>query len=562
MSNPTDKAIFFEIPGTGGTSAVRELTVNAGDTIDLAFKVTNVTKLSISFRLSAEEDEDPTEIAISESDWGGVIMEPKNTSVKWKGVGEVIITPPDQQKEFHFKIKGFTVFDLAGTAEILAFESGVQLLPSLKIHKIKDDVPFIEFFEADKYFANKNTPVALHWKGKNVTKFRLYGKREIMLPDAISDTYKVENLTESGNYTLVGFNESNKKEVTKDLYLTVYENTKVSIAGLQFPANARILGLYPDMDKNELYALVQHEREDVATLYKATNNILQRWKEEYAHTDTQPDAKNTIQPATFPLELATRPGLIYGDKLWLVGGSAYDPDVPGNTCGYIDLNTKKWVDKGTITHNGQPMLPRMGHACVVHDQKLWVIGGHNPGRIHALADIWAYDGSNWEKVNQELPSGRCMMAACNRIFNKVEDPLDKTKNTQDEQLWLFGGYEDMPGGKRSFNFYCMNKKGRFELIEATMRGSQHIEDYNSVSMVANDDGAMYVFANEIYHLYFDDKWNLKLRSNNTDWHYDIKGHYLQTTAFLKSIWINSVHFPKGEVFEKKRGHLFYGYFVE
>jgi hypothetical protein len=562
MSNPTDKAIFFEIPGTGEISSVTELTVNAGDTIDLAFKVTNVTQLSISFRLSADEDEYPTEIAISESDWGDVIMEPINTSVKWKGIGEVVITPPDQQKEFHFKIKGFTVSDLAGTAEILAFESGVQLLPSLKIHKIKDDTPFIQFFEADKYFANKNTPVVLHWKAKNVTKFRLYGKREIALSNAASEFYKIENLTESGNYTLEGINESNKKQVTKDIYLTAYENTKISVAEGQFPLRARILGLYPDTNKNELYALVQHERENVATLYKATSNVLQRWKEEYAQTGTQSDEENTIQPATFPLELAMRPGLIFGDKLWLIGGSTYDPDVPSNMYGYIDLRTKKWVDKGMIVYSGQPMLPRMGHACVVHDQKLWVIGGHNPDRIHALADIWAYDGSNWEKVNHELPSGRCMMAACNRIFNKVEHPLDKTKNKQDEQLWIFGGYEDIPGGKRSFNFYCMNKKGRFELIEATMRGNQHIEDYDAVSMMANEDGAMYVLANDVYHLYFDDKWILKLRLNGIDWPYNVKGHYLQTATFLKSIWINSVHFPKGDVFEKKRGHLFYGYFVE
>jgi hypothetical protein len=52
-----------------------------------------------------------------------------------------------------------------------------------------------------------------------------------------------------------------------------------------------------------------------------------------------------------------------------------------------------------------PWSPRAYHAAVVHDEKIWVLGGGNyVPKYHALSDVWcSTDGVKWERVLEKAP---------------------------------------------------------------------------------------------------------------------------------------------------------------
>ncbi|MEF8719791.1 MAG: kelch repeat-containing protein [Candidatus Accumulibacter necessarius] len=88
------------------------------------------------------------------------------------------------------------------------------------------------------------------------------------------------------------------------------------------------------------------------------------------------------EPGDVPQHMATSPGIYYKNKLWLIGGSSVDPDSPRNEvwCHGADQSWKREEDF-------PPTMPaRMGHACLVFNDTLWVIGGYNNGT--AYRDVW------------------------------------------------------------------------------------------------------------------------------------------------------------------------------
>ena len=85
--------------------------------------------------------------------------------------------------------------------------------------------------------------------------------------------------------------------------------------------------------------------------------------------------------------MATSPGAYFKNKLWLIGGSSVNPDRPGKEvwCYEKDPSTQSryWKRKDDFL---SAMPARMGHACVLFQDALWVIGGYNNGT--AYRDVW------------------------------------------------------------------------------------------------------------------------------------------------------------------------------
>ena len=553
MASTTEKKILISSDGKDKSGYRSEITVKAGDIVDLSFELINISNACIKFIVPPVNDEKANTVIIEKADWSNILVDKGNAAKLKIDYGQITIKPPvGQSGNFYFSIRKFKVSAKAGVSEILVFD-GKEEINYLTINKVKDDDPLILSFEADQYFVNANTPVTLNWRAKNITNFKLfYGQREISLDSPQANSYVLQNFSGSGDYVLQGFNGATAHPpASAKVDLKAFYRTEVSVVHRQFPDKSRILGLYPDAEKDELYALVQEDGASEATLYLATHNILESWEPVYINKSTSVEDESEIQPLTLPLDVALSPGVIFEGKLWFIGGSSYDPDLIANTHGYLNLKTREWVDKGTISRNGTNMLPRMGHVCIVHNGKIWVIGGHNPDNYYALRDIWTYGNGSWEKLAQELPSGKCMMAACNHVFE-----------TTNEQLWLFGGYEDMPAGKRSYKFYCMNDGENIEVLDVDVPVNFDTIKYHAVSLATDTHGKIYLFADKIYELNFENKWELSSRIDQTDWLYKQNGHQLQTVAFQQSVWINAVHFPQGNVFLDKRGHLFHCYFVK
>jgi hypothetical protein len=98
---------------------------------------------------------------------------------------------------------------------------------------------------------------------------------------------------------------------------------------------------------------------------------------------------------------------VFRDRMWIIGGDVnqghYQNDVWSST------NGSDW----TLVNAGQtpPWAPRALHYTVVHDHKIWVIGGQTmPGFAKDEAgevfyrDIWTtQDGINWTEVKPQEP---------------------------------------------------------------------------------------------------------------------------------------------------------------
>ena len=131
---------------------------------------------------------------------------------------------------------------------------------------------------------------------------------------------------------------------------------------------------------------------------------------------------------------------VFKDRMWIVGGDAnqghYQNDVWNSQDG------RKW----TLVTGSQPLpwAPRVLHYTVIHDKRIWVIGGQTmPGFAGAkekfYRDIWTTeDGVTWTEVKPVEPywSPRGMIGASAVMNGRVwilgggtyDTPTTKTRN--------------------------------------------------------------------------------------------------------------------------------------
>ena len=78
-----------------------------------------------------------------------------------------------------------------------------------------------------------------------------------------------------------------------------------------------------------------------------------------------------------------------------------------------------------------PWSPRAYHQAVVHDGKIWVMGGGNyVPKYHALNDVWcSSDGVNWEQVTENAPWNPRLW------FSSV---------VYRDRMWVLGGWSNNP----------------------------------------------------------------------------------------------------------------------
>lgn len=181
-----------------------------------------------------------------------------------------------------------------------------------------------------------------------------------------------------------------------------------------------------------LYGIFRHEFHDKerALLFE-TENPFAEWN--------LVETSVPGQPGRLPVGFTTSPGLYFNDFLWIMGGSQIDPDVTSNVVWRIDPETKVWQNLGPA---GWP--PRMGHAVVAFQTRIWVLGGRDASG-KALNDVWSTDakGTTWEKHRgreAEWP-GRCLFRPA--VFPKSKSESgrgsDAKQRGHTEQIWIYGG---------------------------------------------------------------------------------------------------------------------------
>lgn len=185
---------------------------------------------------------------------------------------------------------------------------------------------------------------------------------------------------------------------------------------------------------------------------------------------------------------------VFRDKMWIVGGDVnqghYQNDVWNSSDG------KNW----TFVNPGRPVPwgPRALHYTVVHNDKLWVIGGQtmpafSPSEEIFYRDVWnTEDGVNWTKVEPQEPywSPRGMIGGSAVFQNRI---------------WILGGgtYDTPQTRQRRFYNDVWSSADGTHWNQHTEAAPWHPRQYHDVAVF---DGRLWVL----------EGWN---RGNRNDvWH--------------------------------------------
>ena len=163
-----------------------------------------------------------------------------------------------------------------------------------------------------------------------------------------------------------------------------------------------------------------------------------------------------------PREMAYSPGVWYAGKLWLIGGNIMTRQPSSDVYAY-DPEENKFT-----RHSGsdKPLPPRMGHSCVVFDDRkngprVFVLGGIDPNQ-KLLNDVWTWEAkSKWDKVEQTDPpdkhwAGRCMFAAA----------ATASSAELGNKLWIYGGATGLFKAKGGYSDLWSSADGATWNLEA------------------------------------------------------------------------------------------------
>jgi hypothetical protein len=95
-------------------------------------------------------------------------------------------------------------------------------------------------------------------------------------------------------------------------------------------------------------------------------------------------------------------GVAFNGQMWIVGGIAVDARTVDRDTNEI-WRSSDGLNWSRVTPNGSIFSPRDGHAMIVYNNRLWVIGGQNnptgvSGAIEKLNDVWSSaDGVTWQQ---------------------------------------------------------------------------------------------------------------------------------------------------------------------
>jgi hypothetical protein len=198
---------------------------------------------------------------------------------------------------------------------------------------------------------------------------------------------------------------------------------------------------------------------------------------------------------------------VYKDKMWIIGGDCNQKHYQNDVWNSVDGKTWTYVNQGKDV----PWAPRALHYTVVHNDKLWVIGGQTMpafggGDDAFYRDLWtSTDGVEWDKIEPVEPcwsprgmiggsavmngriwvlgGGRYDTPKVGRLYHNdvwsSADGVDWTEHTKaapwfprqyhdvavwDDKLWVMEGY-NAQGGNRKDVWYSADGTNWTELPE-------------------------------------------------------------------------------------------------
>lgn len=382
------------------------------------------------------------------------------------------------------------------------------------------------YFTAEPTFVIGQSPVTLRWD--------VVGAQTATLQTPLGQTVSPatsgfkETLNRTGTYTLTvdGKQRQATVNVLTDGWHQLYPLGNRAFPSVIFDSGGRC--------DDAIYAIFVRDEERrgrQAVLCKSTDGIT-GW---HIVNEAVPDG------------MESSPGLRFGNRLWLIGGSAVHWDHKSKRICYYDLEdpAKGWQDATVTGSDG--FAARMGHACVVvDDSTLWVMGGLGP--YECLADVWQFKTNDHDRgklQGTELKASsewkpRCLFSAVN--FNGL--------------IWVGGGVPS-PNGKAlgdlwstpsSTTSWTPRPKGKLEYVVANAIGTgMAFCDKTLFTMVTNRTGGpswqfeqvMWV-AEQSGITSTSDAWSkLSAPSLRADW--TSTPHSISLVGFRKRLYLRALH---------------------
>ncbi len=295
----------------------------------------------------------------------------------------------------------------------------------------------IIFFDVrPRFLFDDSTRITVQWTvGELVTRVAVLNTHGEIVPVFDSDGERLQEISNPGEY-----GEGEDQNPFPTLPFTVPESERYSLRAWDKDNNDIT---HPPIEVRKLrrgwtYRDFSHDVGEPATLFSFGGRqllaIFRRFSDDPKHDGlyrSENGMNRWIRTSGVPEGMETSPGVILDveKKLYLLGGSAVDPDVTSNRV--MTYNCSNLRSPGSWESEGPAgWSPRMGHACIVFQRQIWVLGGFDENG-NPLDDVWRLKGTNWECVEEHAPwAARCMFAA----------------TVHEDELWIFGGVEEPFGG--------------------------------------------------------------------------------------------------------------------
>lgn len=98
------------------------------------------------------------------------------------------------------------------------------------------------------------------------------------------------------------------------------------------------------------------------------------------------------QNGKIPTGQEKSPAVFFSNKVFVIGGSQVDASVFSKKVQVYNPIEATWTDQS----ENVPWSARMGHACVVYDDKLWVLGGFDANGNTLKDTYFTQDGISWQ----------------------------------------------------------------------------------------------------------------------------------------------------------------------
>lgn len=199
---------------------------------------------------------------------------------------------------------------------------------------------------------------------------------------------------------------------------------------------------------------------------------------------------NLVNPkAEFPPR-ADHAATVHDDRMWLVGGRHGNVAI-GDTL-YNDVwfskNGKEWLS----ATNKAAFSPRSSHTLTTFKGRMWLIGGQNTLQGNDLnKDVWVSgDGKNWSLATANAPFG---------------ERTNHSAVVHDNKLWVIGGYGQGPDSSNSdYRNDVWYTADGFTWVQATSkanfspRSSHTSVSYNGYLWVIGGHVGQAKYSNEIW----------------------------------------------------------------